>query len=159
MTEADLSRRVAKWLRHAAAMTNNPTLKWERHESSTVRSVPDVRLRWAGFAAWIELKVAKGRLIRFQSGQARWLTEEWTIHPGESWILVGIPRHSKRSAGLSLYRGEQAFELQAVGISLEPELHFDDPIALPQWGELLDRFTWGGCYCRLRCTEGTAHGI
>lgn len=160
MTEKTLSDRVRDGLRAAAHRTSHPELEWERHESSTVRSVPDVRMRWATFTPWIELKVAKGRLVRFQPGQTRWLAKQWAAVPGSAWVLVGVPRHSKRVGGVMLYRGDVADMLEGVGIvALPPELYLPQPIKLPAWTELLDRLTWGGCPDECGCSEGSDVGL
>jgi hypothetical protein len=80
---------------------------------------------------------------------------QWRSQPGSAWVLVGVPGHSKRKAGVALYRGEQADVLAGAGIMVtKPELWIEAPIHLPEWVELLERLTWGGCYCG--CTEPSA---
>lgn len=158
MTEKTLSNRVREGLRRAARLTPHPVLEWERHESSTIRSVPDVRMRWASFSPWVELKIAHGRQIRFQPGQTTWLMRQWRAEPGTAWVLVGIPPNSRRPNAIALYRGEQAEDLAAMGLRTDAELLIRAPVlSVEPWGELLDRLTWGGCYCG--CTEGTARGV
>ena len=90
-----------------------PQITWTRLENSSVFGTPDL----LGYNTnqhffTVELKVTKGRKIRFSPHQIAF----HKLHPKNSFILV----KSLAARCVKLYEGSRILELDACGLRLEP---------------------------------------
>ena len=92
-----------------------PQIIWNRIENISLPGMPDL-LGYNDFGTFftVELKVTKGRKIRFSPHQIAWHVR----HPTNSFILVEAlgPRAVNR---FHLFRGSRIMELDACGLTLE----------------------------------------
>ena len=91
---------------------NTPQIRWTRLENSSVFGTPDL----LGYNTnkhffTVELKVTRGRKIRFSSHQIAF----HKLHPKNSFILA---KHLVSSRS-KLYEGSQIMELAACGLKLD----------------------------------------
>ena len=90
-----------------------PQIKWTRLENSSVFGTPDLLgYNSSGHFFTVELKVTKGRKIRFSPHQIAF----HKLHPKNSFIMV---KH-RGSCAVKLYEGSRIMELEACGLALEP---------------------------------------
>jgi len=92
-----------------------PQIIWNRIENLSLPGMPDLLgYNTSGTFFTVELKVTKGRKIRFSSHQIAWHVQ----HPKNSYILVAAlgPRAVDR---YQLFRGSRIMELDACGLKLE----------------------------------------
>ena len=92
-----------------------PQILWNRVENLSVPGMPDL----LGYNAnrhffTVELKVTKGKKIRFSPHQIAW----HFTHPNNTFILVQAlgPRAVNR---YQMFRGSRIMELEACGLELE----------------------------------------
>ena len=92
-----------------------PQILWNRVENLSVPGMPDL----LGYNAnrhffTVELKVTKGKKIRFSPHQIAW----HFTHPNNTFILVQAlgPRAVNR---YQMFRGSRIMELEACGLKLE----------------------------------------
>ena len=92
-----------------------PQISWNRIENLSIPGMPDL----LGYNAnshffTVELKVTKGKKIRFSSHQIAWHVQ----HPNNTYILVAAlgPRAVNR---YQMFRGSRIVELAASGLKLE----------------------------------------
>ena len=92
-----------------------PQISWNRIENLSIPGMPDL----LGYNAnrhffTVELKVTKGKKIRFSSHQIAWHVQ----HPNNTFILVQTlgPRAVNR---YQMFRGSRIRELAASGLELE----------------------------------------
>ena len=92
-----------------------PQIIWNRIENISLPGMPDL-LGYNDFGTFftVELKVTKGRKIRFSPHQIAWHVQ----HPTNSFILVEAlgPRAVNR---FQMFRGSRIRELDACGLTLE----------------------------------------
>ena len=92
-----------------------PQIIWNRIENLSLLGMPDL-LGYNNFGTFftVELKVTKGRKIRFSPHQIAWHVQ----HPKNSFILAESlgPRSSKL---VHMFRGSRITELDASGLKLE----------------------------------------
>ena len=92
-----------------------PQIIWNRIENISLPGMPDL-LGYNDFGTFftVELKVTKGRKIRFSPHQIAWHVQ----HPPNSFILVEAlgPRAVNR---FQMFRGSRIRELDACGLTLE----------------------------------------
>ena len=92
-----------------------PQIIWNRVENLSVPGMPDLLgYNTSGTFFTVELKVTKGRKIRFSPHQIAW----HVTHPNNSYILVAAlgPRAVNR---YQMFRGSRIMELVASGLELE----------------------------------------
>ena len=92
-----------------------PQIIWNRIENLSLPGMPDLLgYNNSGRFFTVELKVTKGKKIRFSPHQIAW----HVIHPNNSYILVAAlgPRAVDR---YQLFRGSRIMELVACGLKLE----------------------------------------
>ena len=92
-----------------------PQIIWNRIENISLPGMPDL-LGYNDFGTFftVELKVTKGRKIRFSPHQIAWHVQ----HPNNSFILVQAlgPRAVNR---FQMFRGSRIMELDACGLELD----------------------------------------
>ena len=92
-----------------------PQIIWNRVENLSLPGMPDLLgYNNSGVFFTVELKVTKGRKIRFSPHQIAWHVQ----HPNNTYILVAAlgPRAVNR---YQLFRGSRIVELVACGLKLE----------------------------------------
>ena len=92
-----------------------PKIIWNRVENLSVVGMPDLLgYNTSGTFFTVELKVTKGRKIRFSPHQIAWHVQ----HPNNSFILVQAlgPRAVNR---FQMFRGSRIMELDACGLELD----------------------------------------
>ena len=92
-----------------------PRIIWNRIENLSLPGMPDLLgYNNSGRFFTVELKVTKGRKIRFSPHQIAW----HVTHPKNSYILVQAlgPRSVNR---FQMFRGSRIMELVACGLELE----------------------------------------
>ena len=92
-----------------------PKIIWNRVENLSLPGMPDLLgYNNSGTFFTVELKVTKGRKIRFSPHQIAWHVQ----HPKNSFILVQAlgPRTANR---FQMFRGSRIMELDACGLKLE----------------------------------------
>ena len=93
---------------------NTPSIIWNRIENLSLPGMPDLLgYNNSGRFFTVELKVTKGRKIRFSPHQIAW----HVTHPNNSYILVAAlgPRAVDR---YQMFRGSRIMELAACGLKL-----------------------------------------
>ena len=92
-----------------------PQIIWNRIENLSIPGMPDL-LGYNNFGTFftVELKVTKGRKIRFSPHQIAWHVQ----HPNNTYILVETlgPRAGNR---FQMFRGSRIRELVTSGLELE----------------------------------------
>ena len=91
-----------------------PQIIWNRIENLSLPGMPDLLgYNTSGRFFTVELKVTKGRKIRFSPHQIAW----HVTHPNNSYILVQAlgPRAVDR---YQMFRGSRIMELDACGLEL-----------------------------------------
>jgi len=94
---------------------STPQIIWNRIENLSLPGMPDLLgYNNSGTFFTVELKVTKGRKIRFSPHQIAWHVQ----HPNNSFILAEArgPRTSNR---FQMFRGSRIRELVACGLELE----------------------------------------
>ena len=92
-----------------------PQIIWNRVENLSLPGMPDLLgYNNSGTFFTVELKVTKGRKIRFSPHQIAWHVQ----HPNNTYILVAAlgPRAVNR---FQMFRGSRIMELVACGLKLE----------------------------------------
>ena len=92
-----------------------PQIIWNRVENLSLPGMPDLLgYNNSGVFFTVELKVTKGRKIRFSPHQIAW----HVTHPNNSYILVAAlgPRAVDR---YQMFRGSRIMELDACGLKLD----------------------------------------
>ena len=92
-----------------------PQIIWNRIENLSLPGMPDLLgYNNSGRFFTVELKVTKGRKIRFSPHQIAWHVQ----HPNNSYILVEAlgPRSVNR---YQMFRGSRIMALDACGLKLE----------------------------------------
>ena len=92
-----------------------PQIIWNRIENLSLPGMPDLLgYNTSGTFFTVELKVTKGRKIRFSPHQIAW----HVTHPNNSYILVAAlgPRAVDR---YQMFRGSRIMELDACGLKLD----------------------------------------
>ena len=92
-----------------------PQIIWNRIENLSLPGMPDLLgYNTSGTFFTVELKVTKGRKLRFSPHQIAWHVQ----HPNNSYILVAAlgPRAVDR---YQLFRGSRIMELDACGLKLD----------------------------------------
>ena len=92
-----------------------PQIIWNRIENLSLPGMPDLLgYNNSGVFFTVELKVTKGRKIRFSPHQIAW----HVTHPNNSYILVQAlgPRAVDR---YQMFRGSRIMELDACGLKLD----------------------------------------
>ena len=92
-----------------------PQIIWNRIENLSLPGMPDVLgYNKSGTFFTVELKVTKGRKLRFSPHQIAW----HFTHPNNSYILAEAlgPRAVNR---FQMFRGSRIMELDACGLKLE----------------------------------------
>ena len=92
-----------------------PQIIWNRIENLSLLGMPDLLgYNTSGTFFTVELKVTKGRKIRFSPHQIAWHVQ----HPNNTYILVAAlgPRSANR---FQMFRGSRIMELAACGLELE----------------------------------------
>ena len=92
-----------------------PQIIWNRIENLSLPGMPDLLgYNTSGTFFTVELKVTKGRKIRFSPHQIAWHVQ----HPNNTYILVQAlgPRAVNR---YQMFRGSRIMELVASGLELE----------------------------------------
>ena len=92
-----------------------PQITWNRIENLSIPGMPDLLgYNTSGTFFTVELKVTKGRKIRFSPHQIAWHVQ----HPKNSFILVETldPRAVNR---FQMFRGSRIMELAACGLKLD----------------------------------------
>ena len=92
-----------------------PQIIWNRIENLSLPGMPDLLgYNTSGTFFTVELKVTKGRKIRFSPHQIAWHVQ----HPNNTYILVQAlgPRAVNR---YQMFRGSRIMELVASGLKLE----------------------------------------
>ena len=92
-----------------------PQIIWNRVENLSLPGMPDLLgYNTSGRFFTVELKVTKGRKIRFSPHQIAWHVQ----HPNNTFILVEAlgPRAVNR---YQMFRGSRIRELDACGLELE----------------------------------------
>jgi len=91
---------------------NTPQIKWTRIENTGSFGTPDLLgYNTSGHFFTVELKVTKGRKIRFSPHQIAF----HKLHPKNSFILV----KSLAARRVKLYEGSKILDLVACGLKLE----------------------------------------
>ena len=94
---------------------STPQIIWNRVENLSLPGMPDLLgYNNSGRFFTVELKVTKGRKIRFSPHQIAWHVQ----HPDNTFILVAAlgPRAVDR---YQMFRGSRIMELEACGLELE----------------------------------------
>ena len=94
---------------------STPRIIWNRVENLSLPGMPDLLgYNNSGRFFTVELKVTKGRKIRFSPHQIAW----HVTHPNNTYILVQAlgPRSVNR---FQMFRGSRIMELVACGLELE----------------------------------------
>jgi hypothetical protein len=92
-----------------------PQIIWNRIENLSLPGMPDLLgYNTSGTFFTVELKVTKGRKIRFSPHQIAWHVQ----HPKNSFILAESlgPRTANR---FQMFRGSRIMELVACGLELD----------------------------------------
>ena len=92
-----------------------PQIIWNRIENISLPGMPDLLgYNNSGTFFTVELKVTKGRKIRFSPHQIAWHVQ----HPNNSFILIETldPRSGNR---FQMFRGSRIMELVACGLELD----------------------------------------
>ena len=92
-----------------------PQIIWNRIENLSLPGMPDLLgYNKSGTFFTVELKVTKGRKLRFSPHQIAWHVQ----HPNNSYILAEArgPRTANR---FQMFRGSRIMELEASGLRLE----------------------------------------
>ena len=92
-----------------------PQIIWNRVENLSLSGMPDLLgYNNSGTFFTVELKVTKGRKIRFSPHQIAWHVQ----HPNNTYILVQAlgPRAVNR---FQMFRGSRIRELDACGLKLD----------------------------------------
>jgi len=92
-----------------------PQIIWNRIENLSLPGMPDLLgYNNSGRFFTVELKVTKGRKIRFSPHQIAWHVQ----HPNNTYILVAAlgPRAVDR---YQMFRGSRIMELDACGLKLD----------------------------------------
>ena len=92
-----------------------PQIIWNRIENISLPCMPDLLgYNNSGTFFTVELKVTKGRKIRFSPHQIAWHVQ----HPNNSFILIETldPRSGNR---FQMFRGSRIMELVACGLELD----------------------------------------
>ena len=92
-----------------------PQIIWNRIENLSIPGMPDLLgYNTSGTFFTVELKVTKGRKIRFSPHQIAW----HVTHPKNSFILVETldPRSGNR---FQMFRGSRIMELSGRGLELD----------------------------------------
>ena len=92
-----------------------PKIIWNRIENLTIPGMPDLLgYNTSGTFFTVELKVTKGRKIRFSPHQIAW----HVTHPNNTFILAEAlgPRAVNR---FQMFRGSRIMELDACGLELD----------------------------------------
>ena len=92
-----------------------PQIIWNRIENLSLPGMPDLLgYNTSGRFFTVELKVTKGRKIRFSPHQIAWHVQ----HPNNTFILVAAlgPRAVDR---YQMFRGSRIMELVACGLKLD----------------------------------------
>jgi hypothetical protein len=89
-----------------------PQISWIRLENNSLLGTPDVlACNTSGYFFTVELKVTKGKKVRFSSHQIAFHVR----HPHNSFICI----EHLGSGDVKLFRGSQILELVACGLELE----------------------------------------
>ena len=92
-----------------------PQIIWNRIETLSHPGMPDLLgYNNSGRFFTVELKVTKGRKIRFSSHQIAWHVQ----HPNNTYILVEA-RGPGTANRFQMFRGSRIMELVACGLELE----------------------------------------
>ena len=92
-----------------------PQIIWNRIENLSLPGMPDLLgYNRSGTFFTVELKVTKGRKIRFSPHQIAWHVQ----HPKNSFILAEA-RGPKATNRFQMYQGSRIMELDACGLKLE----------------------------------------
>jgi len=92
-----------------------PQIIWNRIENLSLPGMPDLLgYNTSGTFFTVELKVTKGRKLKFSPHQIAW----HFTHPNNSYILAEArgPRATNR---FQMFRGSRIMELEACGLKLE----------------------------------------
>ena len=92
-----------------------PKIIWNRIENLAIPGMPDLLgYNNSGTFFTVELKVTKGRKLRFSPHQIAWHVQ----HPNNTFILAEAlgPRSTNR---FQMFRGSRIMELVACGLSLD----------------------------------------
>jgi len=92
-----------------------PQIIWNRIENLSLPGMPDLLgYNNSGTFFTVELKVTKGRKLRFSPHQIAWHVQ----HPNNTFILAEAlgPRSTNR---FQMFRGSRIMELVACGLTLE----------------------------------------
>ena len=92
-----------------------PQIIWNRIENISIPGMPDLLgYNTSGTFFTVELKVTKGRKLKFSPHQIAWHVQ----HPKNSFILVQAlgPRAVNR---FQMFRGSRIMELDACGLKLD----------------------------------------
>ena len=92
-----------------------PQIIWNRIENLSLPGMPDLLgYNNSGVFFTVELKVTKGRKIRFSPHQIAWHVQ----HPKNSFILAEA-RGPGTANRFQMFRGSRIMELDACGLELE----------------------------------------
>ena len=92
-----------------------PQIIWNRIENLSIPGMPDLLgYNTSGTFFTVELKVTKGRKLRFSPHQIAWHVQ----HPKNSFILAEA-RGPKATNRFQMFRGSRIRELDACGLELE----------------------------------------
>ena len=92
-----------------------PQIIWNRIENLSLPGMPDLLgYNASGTFFTVELKVTKGRKIRFSPHQIAWHVQ----HPNNSYILVRVLGPCTKDR-YQMFRGSRIRELDACGLELE----------------------------------------
>ena len=92
-----------------------PQIIWNRVENLSLPGMPDLLgYNNSGTFFTVELKVTKGRKLRFSPHQIAWHVQ----HPNNSFILAEA-RGSRAVNRFQMFRGSRIRELAACGLKLE----------------------------------------
>ena len=94
---------------------HTPQIIWNRIENLSIPGMPDLLgYNNSGTFFTVELKVTKGRKLKFSPHQIAWHVQ----HPNNTFILAAArgPRSTNR---YQMFRGSRITELVALGLELE----------------------------------------
>ena len=92
-----------------------PQIIWNRIENLSIPGMPDLLgYNKSGTFFTVELKVTKGRKLRFSPHQLAW----HVTHPKNTFILAEA-RGPKATNRFQMFRGSRIMELVASGLELE----------------------------------------
>ena len=94
---------------------HTPQIIWNRIENLSIPGMPDLLgYNNSGTFFTVELKVTKGRKLKFSPHQIAWHVQ----HPNNTFILAAAlgPRSTNR---YQMFRGSRIMELVACGLKLE----------------------------------------